>query len=182
MGDGDFQDIRHGLISCLLGGGGECGFNNVMMAEAGARLATGLRVFARLEERPQGPPAEPLPGPLGESGWRQANIISPMQSVGEVGTADDLRRLVRLPAQYRAIYKTGTIVEGLKGRESEALMFVVGRWENGGFVAGRSLAGFLYMERSKATDRRLHDGGMKKFDFAAPIIGALLKHLEAPNP
>ncbi len=55
-----------------------------------------------------------------------------MELVGRVGTAKALTTnassRVKLPANYRMIYKTGTIVEGNEGRESEALMFVIGRW------------------------------------------------------
>lgn len=181
MGAGDFQDIRGGLISCLLGGG-ECGFNNIMMAEAAARLVTGERVFARLEDVPAGAPP-PLLGPIAEPGWRMANVIEPMRLVGEQGTADDMRSLVRQSPLYRVIYKTGTIVEGNEGRESETLMFVVGRWENGGFVAGETLAGYLYMEKSKVKNPPgggvVPDGNMKKFTFAAPIINRLISHLQA---
>lgn len=176
MGLGDFQDIRGGLISCLLGGG-ECGFNNVSMAEAGARLAIGERVFARLEN---GTPAAAtqLPPPLNNARWRELNLTTPMQEVGEEGTAEALQASVRIPPQYKAIYKTGTLLEGNDDRESEALMFVVGRWADGtGFVRGETLAGFLYMERSKVKDRSLPDGNMKKFRFAAPILNRLIEHL-----
>ncbi len=136
MAGGNFQDIRGGLISCFLGGG-DCGFNNVRMAEAGARIATGQRVVARLENTPD--TAWPdMPEPLKNVSWRNAHIIEPMQEAGEEeGTADVLSSLVRLPAQYKAIYKTGTILEGDKARESETLMFIIGRWQNNAFVRGR---------------------------------------------
>lgn len=179
MSRGDFQDIRGGFISCLLGGG-QCQFSNMMMAEAGARLATGMRVFARLEDVPGAVP-ERLPAPLGNAGWRNANLILPMQDVGEEGTAESLSTLVNLRPGYRAIYKTGTIVEGDDGRESESLMFVIGRWEEGsGFVNGETLAGFLYMEKSKIKNppgRVIPDGDMKKFRFAAPFMNQLMTHL-----
>lgn len=179
MSRGDFQDIRGGYISCLLGGG-QCQFSNVMMAEAGARIATGLRVFARIEDG-AGTPPDRLPAPLGSVGWRNVNLILPMQDVGEEGTGEALSTLVRSQPQYRAIYKTGTIVEGEEGRESESLMFVVGRWEEGsGFVGGETLAGFLYMEKSKVKNppnKVVPDGDMKKFRFAAPFINHLITHL-----
>lgn len=175
LANGDFQDIRGGLISCLLGGG-DCGFNNVKMAEAATRLSTGRRVSARLEDiAPEEPP--PMPAPLGVAQWRNSNIITPMQQVGEVGTAKELNGIVKLPPMFRAIYKTGTLVEGSGNRESEALIFVIGRWENQGFVKGESVAGFLYMEKSKIKDKSLTDGGMKKFRFAKPVLERVVKYL-----
>jgi hypothetical protein len=174
LAGGDFQDIRGGLLSCLLGGG-DCGFNNVKLAEAGARLATGQRVFAQLENVPTA--TVTMPAPLGRSNWRVANIITPMEFVGEEGTGQSLSGRIDLPPQYKAIYKTGTILEGNGNRESEALMFVIGRWENDGFVKSESLAGFLYMERSKNKNRQAADGDMKKFELAAPLLNAIVKHL-----
>lgn len=172
MGRGSLPDIRGDLISCLLGGG-NCRFNNIMMAEAGARLATGQRVFARLEES-SAVQFDQLPDPLGNPEWRNTNIIKPMELVGEIGTAKELRKTVKIPPQYRVIYKTGTILEGNEGRESETLMFIIGRWENSGFVKGETVAGFLYMEKSKARDER----EMKKFDFADQILNRLIAYLE----
>lgn len=179
MASGTFQDIRGGLISCLLGGG-DCGFNNVKMAEAASRLATGLRISSQLENYTADAAAlAPLPAPLNNFGWRDANIISPMKDVGEEdgATAASLQRLVKLPPHYRAIYKTGTILEGAGGRESEALMFVIGRWGAGGFVRGDTLSGFLYMESSKEPNRNHPDGKMKKFNFASPILNELVRYL-----
>ncbi len=180
LSGGSFQNVRGGLISCLLGGG-DCRFSNVRMAQAAARIVTGQRVFARLETTPAAQ-VDSLPDPLGNLEWRNANIITPMQLVGEIGTAKALRKTVKVPAQYRAIYKTGTILEGdeSEGRESEALMFIIGRWENGSFLKGETLAGFLYMEKSKAKNPSggsVADGNMKKFDFAAPVLNKLITYL-----
>jgi len=175
LAGGDFQDIRGGLISCLLGGG-DCGFNNVKLAEAAARLATGQRVFAQLENA-RVIATQTMPAPLGRSTWRVANIITPMQFVGEEGTGQSLSGRIALPPQYKAIYKTGTILEGNGNRESETLIFVIGRWENEGFVKGESVAGTLYMERSKNKNRLAADGDMKKFDLAAPLLNEILKYL-----
>lgn len=177
MSDGDFKGVRQGLISCFLGGA-PCAFNNVMMAEAAARLATGKRVFANIEATPSRSIVD-LPPPLNNSIWRNNNMITPMEQVGMVGTGSALsgRSRVNLPANYRVIYKTGTIVEGNEGRESEALMFVIGRWENGTFVRGETVAGFLYMEKSKHKDPGARDGDMKKFELAAKLINATIRHL-----
>lgn len=191
MGGGDFQGIRQGFLSCLLGGE-PCGFNNIMMAEAAARLATGTRVFSRLEDSPVAVPTE-LPAPLDNNShafgsqelWRLSNIVRPMELVGQTGTARYLaftRAPFRVTAPYRALFKTGTIVEGNEGRESEALMFVIGRWDNGGFVRGETISGFLYMEKSKVKNppgQQVADGDMKKFAFAAPLLSRLVDYLRS---
>jgi hypothetical protein len=180
MNGGDFQGVRQGLISCFLGGA-PCAFNNVMMAEAAARLATGKRTFARLEVLTLVPHPD-LPAPLSNSTWRNENVITPMELVGQRGTADAFMTnsaRVPIPLGYRAIYKTGTIVEGNEGRESEALMFVIGRWENNGFVRGETLAGFLYMEKSKDRDPNAADGRMKKFEFGAPLLNKVVEYVES---
>jgi hypothetical protein len=180
MNGGDFMGVRQGLISCFLGGA-PCVFNNVMMAEAAARLATGKRVFARIEAVPDQNISADLPAPLNDSRWRNENVITPMEQVARVGTAKALTTnaasRVHLPANYRMIYKTGTIVEGNEGRESEALMFVIGRWENGSFVRNETLAGFLYMEKSKNKDQNAPDGNMKKFGLAAILLNETVQHL-----
>jgi hypothetical protein len=184
MGGGDFQGIRQGFLSCFLGGE-PCGFNNLMMAESAARLATGERIFARLEDSPVGS-FSALPDPLGDATWRTRNIIDTLELVGQTGTAhfftsSDATRL-KIPAQYRAIFKTGTMVEGNEGRESETLMFVIGRWANGSFARGETLAGFLYMEKSKVKNplnQKVADGDMKKFAFAAPLLNKLIDYLES---
>jgi hypothetical protein len=100
-----------------------------------------------------------------------------MEDVGKRGTADKLQKKVTIPPQYRAIYKTGTLLEGdeAEGREGETLMFIIGKWENDSFVRGETLAGFLYMEKSKAKNER----GMRKFDFADPILNRLIDYLES---
>jgi hypothetical protein len=190
MGGGDYQGVRQGFLSCLLGGE-PCGFNNVMMAESASRLATGLRIFARLEDAQINTPAS-LPPPLDnqsrsvghQQAWRVENIIEPMEMVRQVGTADVFANTnppLRIPAEYKALFKTGTIVEGNEGRESEALMFVIGRWVNGAFIPGETLAGFLYMERSKVKNpvgKRVADGDMKKFAFAAPLLNYIIDYME----
>jgi len=180
MNGGDFKGVRQGLISCFLGGA-PCVFNNVMMAEAAARFATGKRIFARIEDNQQNSLAPDLPAPLNDSAWRNENVISPMEQVGRIGTAKVLTTTaasrVNLPANYRMIYKTGTIVEGNEGRESEALMFVIGRWENGNFVQNETVAGFLYMEKSKNKEQNGPDGNMKKFELASMLLNETVQYL-----
>ena len=106
--------------------------------------------------------------------------MEPMELVGQSGTAKYLNTVqpaFHVPPGYKAIFKTGTIVEGNEGRESECLMFVLGRWENNSFVVGETFSGFLYMEKSKEKDPKMADGNMKKFAFAAPLLNDLFEYL-----
>src|SRR5262249_48626284 len=131
-----FQRSKNDVISFLLGGG-ECRWNNVRMAEAAARLVTRPQEKARLQSlaslAADNPPL--MPAPLNNPQWRTAHLIMPLRGVGETGTAHDLNGLARAP--YMAIYKTGTIQEANDQRESETLLFVIGQWRDGSFVAGR---------------------------------------------
>jgi hypothetical protein len=175
----DFQSIRKDYISFLLGAGASR-WNNVSMTEAAARLLTGRRVTATLERaphetlasdgNPQGSPAS-LPLPIGEAQWRYKNLILPMKQAAEVGTASRLRGSA--PAPYVLLCKTGTINERENGRESETLLFVIGQWGKNGFVSGKTLACFFYMQDSKEIN-----GQMRKFDFALPIIDELIRYLK----
>ncbi len=163
------------LTSFFLGGG-ECRWNNVKMTEAAARLATGLKIRAHLEEMPINLIVEPenLPMPLGNKDWRIQNIINPLEKVGISGTAEKLKTLVSSP--YKIICKTGTLNEKSNNRESEMLLFVIGRWDKDKFVKGKTLACYLYMQDSKDKNEN-----MKKFDFAKPIIKEILNYIKNKN-
>jgi hypothetical protein len=159
-------------------GADQCRWNNVSMAEAGARLVTGRRVVARLERAADDTAAaEPgeLPAPLNEAAWRSAHIVNPLEQTGTIGTARQIG--VMAPPGFRLLYKTGTIDEGAKGRESENLLIIVGRWDETRrqFVPGATLACFLYMQESK---RASGDGEMKKLILARPIVRLLLEYLQ----
>ncbi|MBI4547255.1 MAG: hypothetical protein HY707_04690 [Ignavibacteriae bacterium] len=167
------QLLRRDLITFLLGAG-QCRWNNVIMAQSAARVATGRAVTATLEldnveENPRAFPL--LHPPMDNRQWRYDNLITPMRLVGVRGTADSLRNLVQSP--FVAIYKTGTIEERERGPESEWLLFVVGRLQNDSFVPGETVAGFFYMQESK--DRY---GPMKKFELARPIITRVVDYLK----
>lgn len=169
-----WQRIRGDIISFVLGGG-PGRWNNVKMAEAATALATGQRVSPHLERIDPAPAPTRLPPPLSDQEWRSKNIIFPMSRVAEVGTARALKDLVRPP--YRLICKTGTIEEKENGRESEFLLFVIGKFENGAFVPGQTVSGFFYMEDSKADD-----GGGEKMKFGRLIIEKVLSYLKQPTP
>jgi hypothetical protein len=160
-------------------GADQCLWNNVTMAEAAARLVTGRRIAARLE-RGAGDlaAADELPAPLNDARWRYENLIDPLERTGQVGTARFIG--ITAPPNFKILYKTGTIDEGNKGRESENLLFVVGQWDAAlnRFVPGKTLACFLYMKESKRDSR---NDDMKKFAFARPIIKRLLEYLQEPT-
>ncbi len=181
--------LREDLVSFFLGGGINL-WSNVAMAEAGARLATGRRIEARLERRTDDPDFDDMPLPLRDSTWRNTRILSPMQDAGRItglgqGTAQVILARVQAglrqrginPARYRIVFKTGTLQE----REpddprSEMLLCIVGEWEGteeaGRFVPGRTLSSFLYMQESR-TSATYH-----RNDLAPPLIIGMIEHLE----
>jgi hypothetical protein len=183
-----FRSAYPDLILCVLGGGDACRFNNVWMAQSAARIATATKVTASLIDGPD-PVFAPLPKPLSDEPWRQQFLINLMQEAYVKGTAAELRhpgvknslprgwKPFELDHEYGGLFKTGTLQEGVDSdgsdRESEALLFVVGRMQNGKFVRGATLAGFIYMQDSK---RKVH-GGMKKFGFAPGILNLILAQL-----
>lgn len=166
-----YQYNRGHLISFFLGGGPNR-INNIAMARAAARMVTGRKVTVTLEKRLPGSTRAPvLPHPLGLTEWRNDNLVFPLEQVGITGTARELSDLVEFP--FKVIYKTGTIIKSEKnGRESETILFVIGRWEGDEFK-GKTLVGFLYMEDSK--NRK---DPQKKFQLARPVIKALTQYLD----
>ncbi len=185
-----FEKTYPDFILCLLGGGPSCRFNDVWMAQAAARIATGQAVTATIESRDRPVRFGFLPPPLDQQGWVNEHLIEPLHEVGSSGTAQDLH--AQIPEEcssikqsdcYLAIYKTGTIEEGdVSARESEALLFVLGLWRAGRFVPGHTVAGFIYMQDSKnkkfpqGCPRGL-DCKMKKFEFARPIVSDVANYL-----
>lgn len=165
-----WQTIRGDVISFILGGG-PGRWNNIKMAEAATALATGKRVSPHLERIIPVPASVTLPPPISDHQWRNKNLISPMMRVAEAGTAARLKGLV--PQPYRLMCKTGTIEERENGRESEFLIFVIGKFENGEFVPGQTVSGFFYMEDSK-TDK----GAGEKLNFGKLIIEKVVAHLK----
>lgn len=170
-----YQYNRGDLISFFLGGGPNR-INNVAMAQSAARMATDKKVAATIEKKSPNPGySETLPSPLRMRGWRNENLVVPMEEVGKSGTAKILNGIVEPP--LKVIYKTGTIIKYQnKGLESETLLFVIGEWRDGQYVKGKTLSGFLYMEKSK--ERK---SPQKKFQLARPIIKALVEYLKEKN-
>jgi cell division protein FtsI/penicillin-binding protein 2/cell division protein FtsW (lipid II flippase) len=170
-----YTDIRNDLISFLIGGG-SCQLNDVRMAESAARIATGLRVRATLEKRAAGEIArDKLPSPIGDADWRFNHVIEPLRRVSEEGTAEAMKGFVKEP--YTVIYKTGTL-STMGPRESEYILFVLGRRENGQFVPSNTVAGFVWMEESKQTTGDGPDAQKKKFDFAKLLLPPVIQYLD----
>jgi hypothetical protein len=167
----DFQTIRGDLISLFIGGGSNR-WNNIMMAQAAARLATGRRVQATLEQRPN-TDFPPMPEPLGKAAWRKEHLELPMIQAGRVGTAKSLRGALGSHDNLVAMYKTGTINEAKADRDSETLMFVVGMQRDGQFVPGATIAGYLYMQDASSKKR----GDMRKFEFSRPVIQEVARYI-----
>lgn len=188
-----FRNAYPDLILCVLGGGDACRYNNIWMAQSAARIATGLKIRASLINGPT-PAFQHLPQPLSNNAWRSDALLRPMADayLDNAGTAHQLlspkmRATLppgwtpfRLPAGYMGLFKTGTLQEGkdLNGneRESECLLFVIGRTEGGSFVPGMTLAGFIYMQDSKIKENR---GDMRKFGFAPGALNIIVRYLES---
>lgn len=178
-----FHSIRRHLLSLFLGGGTAGRWNNIRLAEAAARLATGQAVEAHLGQgSDQSQDFEPLPEPLSRQDWRVAHLIEPLRSVATTGTARDLRGTVTSAEQdgYRILVKTGTLEElpppaGRQHYENETLLFVIGKWNDGSFVQGLTLSGVLHLQDSKPADRR----EWVRAEVAQPILSDLLAYLKA---
>jgi hypothetical protein len=184
-----FEKPYPDFILCLLGGGPSCRFNDVWMAQAGARMATGHAVRATLESRAKPDRFLSLPAPFDQQEWMRERLIGPLHDVGTLGTAKDLHttivnecKSVRDSDCYLAIYKTGTIDEDIDSKESEALLFVLGLWRSGKFVYGHTLAGFIYMQDSK--NKKLPSGcpkgldcAFRKFELAGPIVSDVASYV-----
>lgn len=167
---GDWREgsLRAEVVPFLLGGGISL-WNNVDMATAAARLATGLDVVPTLQVPPSGREFEKLPWPVGDAGWRNEHLITPMMKTGTEGTARVIRaKLGDLPEGYRVLFKTGTLPEvvtvGKNDPRSELLMFTVGKWENEAFLPGKTVSGYLYMQNSRMPDEPY------KRNILAPIL------------
>lgn len=157
-------------------GADQCLWNNVRMSESAARLVTGRRVVASLERAADSSATSgELPAPLNDANWRSRHLIDPLEQTGSIGTAQYIN--VEAPPGFRILYKTGTIDEGNRGRESENLMIVLGQWDkrHGEFVQGKTLACFLYMEESKENKKA---DTMKKFILAKPLVKRLLEYIQ----
>jgi hypothetical protein len=190
-----FDKTSPDFLLCVLGGGPSCHFNNVWMAQSAARIATRRKIRAALLVRNALNPThdfQPLPAPVSNDAWFSEHILNPMQAAYRSGTASDLRNANAscghpfvLPDGYTGLFKTGTLEdrsdENGGGEESEALLFVIGRFDHGAFVQGRTVAGFIFMEDSKRTRSK----GMKKFCFASrvlPVVLSYLRRVEVDSP
>ncbi|HSG39797.1 MAG TPA: hypothetical protein VLE27_09185, partial [Thermoanaerobaculia bacterium] len=180
---GSFHSTRKNLLSFFLGGGTAGRWNNVRLAEAAARIATGASVKAHLEGPGPRRGFSSLAAPLSIQEWRNAHLIEPLRSVGLTGTAESLRPFILSAEQdgYRILVKTGTLEElpppvgsSLRRYENELLLFVIGKWQNGEFVPGLTLSGVLHLQDSKPLDRR----EWVRTEVAQPILTHLLDYLK----
>jgi hypothetical protein len=143
-------DFDGNLIRYLIGGG-ECRWNAVTMAANVARITTGRTVTATLcGVKPPAPGS--MPAPLNDQKWREAHLLNPLSQITTFTAAKDLYAKAR-SAGLRLVMKTGTIDDGVAGprsRESEMLMFTLGKYGAKGFVPGRTVSGFVSIRSSKS--------------------------------
>jgi hypothetical protein len=124
--------------------------------------------------------AADMPPPLSRREWRTKYILDPMADAGVTGTASQLKDLLANARArgYRIALKTGTLEESPGGGgthfESELLMMVIGKWQGGDFVPGRTLAALLYLDDSKYRDSQ----DWRRTEVAQPILKLLLDELD----
>lgn len=158
------RSVRSELVTSLIGGA-QSVWNNVAMAESFARLSTGEKVRARLEQGVT-PKFDAMPAPLDSSEWREAHLLDPLEKVHQVGTARGITTDWR---GYRAVMKTGTLGEQV---DSESLMFTIGRWKDGAWVKGQSVTGSLFMRDTN------NGGNFMKFGLANKLFPIVVQHLQ----
>jgi hypothetical protein len=158
------HSVKQELLTTLIGGS-QSVWNNVTMAEAFARLCTGLKVKARLEQGDE-PRFELMPAPVSLGPWREKALLGPLERVHRVGTA---RSLTVDFKGYRAVFKTGTLGEEI---DSESLMFTIGRFQNGAFVRGKTVTGYFFMRDTNT------GGAMLKFSLANRLLPIVVDYLE----
>lgn len=158
------RSVRSELVTTLIGGA-QSVWNNVAMAESFARLSTGKKVRARMEQG-AAPTFDAMPAPLDDAAWREANLMDPLEKVHQIGTA---RGISTDWSGYRAVMKTGTLGEQV---DSESLMFTVGRWKNNAWVPGQTVTGYLFMRDTN------NGGNFMKFGLANKLFPIIVKHLQ----
>lgn len=138
------------LVKYMIGAG-ESRWNALTMAVNGARIMTGKRVNATFDANAVATQSE-MPAPLKDQKWREAHILAPLQNITTMGSDGTEIRALAGAAGYSIAMKTGTIDDGMgkNSRESEMLMFTLGRYSPAtGFAPGQSISGFLSIRSSK---------------------------------
>jgi hypothetical protein len=153
-------------------GAGLCRWNNVGTAESFARLLTGQKVSAHLQQTLSPQKLDSMPKPVSSPTWRNLRLLGPLQKAVENGTAREL--LGKVPQPYRLLVKTGTIDASAAGRENESMLLAIGELGDNGVWHGQSLVCSLYMEASKGRNSL-----MTKFELADTLRQALVNHLKA---
>lgn len=177
-----YQWLRRNYFSFLLGGG-ENVWNNVAISEAAARLISGEMLSASLQSASETNDSMPMPAPINDPVWMDANLFTPMELSGLSGTSRSLRGGARWfdspppGLRYRALFKTGSLgVDRLddfgEEFENEHLLFVLGLWDdrNQSFVEGLTVTGFLFMEDASYAEG---EGDMQKFVLAELLLDSV---------
>ena len=173
----EFSTVRGDFVSFLLGSGANR-WNNIALSETAARLATGEKVEATFQSRDgQTPDWAPLPAPWNAhtsaaKRWKAQNFFAPLQAVAENPRGTTYSYLHGKTGRYVGLFKTGTVNEDNTPLNSETLLFVVGEFRGdpntgGEFVAGRTVAGYLYMQ--KCNINRQNDGIRRSTLFPAML-------------
>jgi hypothetical protein len=168
--------LRYDLYPMFIGGGASQ-WNNVAMAQAAARIATGSQVKATFESRSgtYSPPPLVSSPYWGQDGlrwrqWRLKHLLLPMEQAALHPNGTAYKYLARMDlGGYRAFYKTGTLGDG--GEENtNTLLFIIGRMDRKGeFSPDQTVAGYLSIEKA--------GGASIKFTLAKKILPEVVKYL-----
>lgn len=166
------SDLDRELVRYMFGAG-ECRWNAVHMATNAARLATGLKVQPTLSATINAKAPE-MPKPLNGAAWRKEHLLEPMQHITTLSDTSFLDGVHA--AGYQMAMKTGTIDDGAdkNARESEMLLFTIGRYGANGFDPAHSISGFLSIRSSKSADQ--HDA--VKADVVKRVVPLLLEYMK----
>jgi hypothetical protein len=170
MTDWDGELVRYMI------GAGECRWSAVAMATNAARIMTGRAILPTISGvTPKA--ASPMPAPLSDTAWREKNLLAPLFNITTLGSDGDEVRAMAARAGYRIAMKTGTIDDGRKegARESEMLMFTIGRYDAAtGFQPDHSVSGFLSIRSSKLADGE----DMVKGELVKKLMPIVIRHLK----
>ncbi len=140
------------LLNSLIGGG-ETRFNNVWLAQSYARIFTGSRVFASLEDEVP-PKFEEMPAPISNVRWRDRAILQPLSLESHKKDFGTLRSLIAIPG-YKIVGKTGTLGE-INGMQSEGIVFGLLYQTGDGFDLSKSFVGCLYLNNIRQSGGTSH--------------------------
>jgi len=181
----DVMRDRRDMKVLMRGGGDHNRWNNIHACEAFSRITTGLYVEATLQPN-NSKIFPPLPYPM-STDWRMNNIFKGLQNSARYGTSASCFPSYMINDSTHILAKTGTLEERMSGRESELLIYTIGRRydDESEFIAGKTYTCYLYMEDSHIHESVWFRGNLNK-KLSEIVFNYLLDNREEadlePNP